>query len=811
MNYTSSLLSKPNNSQSNVNSSHTNKQQEEKINGEVKCCSCGEVLNLHESLEDSDKSKIMEYSLINNSKLSFVQGNIVTMIANSDSPFHVPICNDCHLVLVENLRSKNITLEEQNKGYKECLKKIILSESDENNDEIVGKINLKKLQEKERLLLNELKQLESEEKELEDSIKILEEKESNLICTEKKLINSLKIHHGDMVKFSLKKLSMKLQETFAIEQLNELRKVNMLNKTFYIYVNNKEVGCINDLRLGKLPDQSIPLNEFNAAWGQCVLCLHVLFELLGLKQYPYQLIPMGSQSIIREYNSTGSRDYKLYESSWKIFKTYIDDSISVYVKCLQKFDVEFCQQNNIVSGTIFPYTIRNDRIADEVVNASNEASAIWYSIKTQFQKVTENIFSKNLPILRDKLFEKSQLPFIEFNNRQPIRINALVVDNNFDPDIVFGSQKNKLYKSGFSTSNEQNSENAPSNSLQLTGSRKSSTSELDRHFRHQYDKNDQSSYRNISPFTDSDSVDEYIDEALKSEEFDLNNLSCNDKDLCDDLFSSLDEVERNDFTYQHHPTEENFLTSEFEIIAREMQNNPNDPFSTHFDPYMYDMKMAPKKLDINLNNQNKRKGQSSSESLSLFGNTKINVKRVTKKESSVPVDMPGDMSLRPELAKEKMEQFNKLYSLENETDGSDNNDGKKKAGRVSKDNELLIENNINITPGELRDFTLKQFKTFLDNNNLSEEQKALCRNIRRRGRNKIAAKKVRINRLSKTKKLDDSTFDPLSFSPTLFLNDPEPTPSRYIRKSQSQNVEFEFSDDLLEKSDPLYRIHDIKI
>uniref|UniRef100_A0A0K0E633 BZIP_Maf domain-containing protein n=1 Tax=Strongyloides stercoralis TaxID=6248 RepID=A0A0K0E633_STRER len=439
------------------------------------------------------------------------------------------------------------------------------------------------------------------------------------------------------------------------------------------------------------------------------------------------------------------------------------------------------------------------------------SGSIYFGYNQKYEDVTENIFSKNLPILRDKLFEKSQLPFIEFNNRQPIRINALVVDNNFDPDIVFGSQKNKLYKSGFSTSNEQNSENAPSNSLQLTGSRKSSTSELDRHFRHQYDKNDQSSYRNISPFTDSDSVDEYIDEALKSEEFDLNNLSCNDKDLCDDLFSSLDEVERNDFTYQHHPTEENFLTSEFEIIAREMQNNPNDPFSTHFDPYMYDMKMAPKKLDINLNNQNKRKGQSSSESLSLFGNTKINVKRVTKKESSVPVDMPGDMSLRPELAKEKMEQFNKLYSLENETDGSDNNDGKKKAGRVSKDNELLIENNINITPGELRDFTLKQFKTFLDNNNLSEEQKALCRNIRRRGRNKIAAKKVRINRLSKTKKLDDSTFDPLSFSPTLFLNDPEPTPSRYIRKSQSQNVEFEFSDDLLEKSDPLYRIHDIKI
>ncbi|CEF71537.1 Basic leucine zipper domain, Maf-type and Transcription factor, Skn-1-like, DNA-binding domain-containing protein [Strongyloides ratti] len=420
----------------------------------------------------------------------------------------------------------------------------------------------------------------------------------------------------------------------------------------------------------------------------------------------------------------------------------------------------------------------------------------------------ENIFSKHLPIFKDRFFEKNQLPFVDLINRQPIRINALVVDNNFDPDIVFGSQKNKLYKKDFTTNSGQNLENTPSNSLQLSGSRKSSTSELDKHFKQQFDKRDQSPYGNRSPF--SDSVDEYIDEALNNGEFDLNNLSCSEKDICDSLFSSLDEVERNDYPYQHYPTqEENFLTSEFEIIAREMQNNPTDPLSSHFDPYMYDMKMTPKRLDIP-NSQNKRKGQSTSESVSLFGTTKINVKRVIRKENSVPNDVPGDMSLRPELAQEKIKEFEKFPFVENEVlKGYYKDVRKKSAGRVSKDNELLIESNINITPGELRDFTLKQFKKFLDNNNLSEEQKALCRNIRRRGRNKIAAKKVRSNKLGKNKKSDDSRFDLISITSTSFLTDPEPTPSRYIRKSQPKNVEYEFSDDLLEKSDPLYRIHDI--
>uniref|UniRef100_A0A0N5B1Z0 BZIP_Maf domain-containing protein n=1 Tax=Strongyloides papillosus TaxID=174720 RepID=A0A0N5B1Z0_STREA len=424
-----------------------------------------------------------------------------------------------------------------------------------------------------------------------------------------------------------------------------------------------------------------------------------------------------------------------------------------------------------------------------------------------------NIFSKHLPFLKDKFFLKSQLPFIEINNNQPIRINALVIDNNFDPDVVFGSKKRELYKKGFSTTGDENSQNTPSNSLEISNNRKSPSPDIDINFKHQYDKSDQANFGRKSPFSDTQSLDDYIDEALNNGDFDIDKFACNDKDMCDNLFSSLDEVERNQHqSFDQFPREnEQFLTSEFEIIAREMENDPLDPLSSHFDPYMYDMKMTPKKIDIP-KGYDRRKGQSSSESQSLFGSKKILTNRVVRKESSVPVDIPGDMSLRPELAKGiNYYQYRRPSSTDNELYGNELSNGRKKSGRVSKDKELLIENRISITPSELRDFSLKEFKLFLDNNGLSEEQKILCRNIRRRGRNKIAAKKVRTNRYSRSKNSDDSTSETFSISPTLFLNDPEPTPPRFVKKSQGFTYpDFEFSDDIFENTDPLYEIRDVQ-
>lgn len=350
------------------------------------CCNCKEEIVIHDSIFDNGSLKLVDLASLNNSKLSFTRGNTIQMIAKSDSPSHIPMCKDCHALLVDDLYLKTKALELQNNSYRQCLLRITESEETILKEEMEKEKNFEEIREREKQLIDELNKLEKEEVFLCKEIANLEIKENKVGVESNKLFGQLKNYHREMVNLSIKNLSTKLQDAFAVEQLNDLLKTNLLNKTFFIDVNEKDVGRINSLQLGRLPDNSIPLSEFNAAWGQCVLCLKVLFDVLKLSSHPYQLIPMGCQSIIRETIDSGFKDYRLYESSWGIFKPSIDDGILAYVKCLLVFENEFCSKNDIKQMTIYPFTMKNDKITEEHVESETESSVVWYSMKMQFQK-----------------------------------------------------------------------------------------------------------------------------------------------------------------------------------------------------------------------------------------------------------------------------------------------------------------------------------------------------------------------------------------------------------------------------------------
>uniref|UniRef100_A0A0N5A3V5 BZIP domain-containing protein n=1 Tax=Parastrongyloides trichosuri TaxID=131310 RepID=A0A0N5A3V5_PARTI len=478
---------------------------------------------------------------------------------------------------------------------------------------------------------------------------------------------------------------------------------------------------------------------------------------------------------------------------------------------LDKYYYNLGPQKNILNGVVlcilfYGYVITNERLKNDI-----EESIL--------KSTTSNI-------LKSDIFQNTRLPFITLNNDKPIQINALVVDTNFDPDVVFGSKRNQLYNQGYSSPSSitQNAENEPS----LSNYGKQNKKDLDIQFKQTIDNNKEfSPFEDISsPFSPPASISGYIDDALNGDDFGLEELTCNGKDLCDNLFSSLDEVERNnDFHYEPSNGIENVFSSEFEVIEREMSNNPHDPLSLNFDPYMYDKKMAPKELDI-LNGNKRKYGKSVSES----ENKRHEKKKVTiRKESSVPIEINGDMSLRPEYASETFAQSSRSSSCNFDSDNDESQEGRKKSGRVSRDNELLIENKINISPADLRDFTLREFKSFVKRERLSQSQEALCRSIRRRGklpmiysnnviipgRNKIAAKKVRTNKIDKKRKnyveTTSDTRSVSSFNTIPYFPDPQPTPSRARTESLNfRYTEYEFSDDLLDVARPLYQIHDVE-
>jgi beclin 1 len=68
--------------------------------------------------------------------------------------------------------------------------------------------------------------------------------------------------------------SVRARMQYANETLGVLSRTNVFNLAFPIWERGP-FGTINDLRLGRMPDQPVEWTEINAAWGQVVMLLCV--------------------------------------------------------------------------------------------------------------------------------------------------------------------------------------------------------------------------------------------------------------------------------------------------------------------------------------------------------------------------------------------------------------------------------------------------------------------------------------------------------------------------------------------------------
>jgi beclin 1 len=83
------------------------------------------------------------------------------------------------------------------------------------------------------------------------------------------------------------------------EELFQLKTINIFSDTFIIGITHHGIGTINSLRLGRRPEEAVEWDEINAAWGQCVLLLHILAKKLGFTFSKYRPIPMGARPYIQ--------------------------------------------------------------------------------------------------------------------------------------------------------------------------------------------------------------------------------------------------------------------------------------------------------------------------------------------------------------------------------------------------------------------------------------------------------------------------------------------------------------------------------
>uniref|UniRef100_A0AC35U6Z1 APG6 domain-containing protein n=1 Tax=Rhabditophanes sp. KR3021 TaxID=114890 RepID=A0AC35U6Z1_9BILA len=255
-------------------------------------------------------------------------------------------------------------------------------------DEENGRRLLAELKEKESSLCKQLLELNEEEKSLLNQTEELEKLEQKVKDDYSQNYCSLRDIHSDMTSLTLKEANFNGIISSSRDHLEVLTKTNVLNKTFYINVDEKDIGSINGLRLVRLSNENTTIAESNAAWGQCVLCLHVLFNLNQIKATPYELIPVGAFSTIVYTDDAGVKDVKnLHQNSFAIYRSSsYDTAIGYFLNCLRKFDTEFRTKVKVPNNTIFPNTIYKDKIAEGFVPDVNNQSVIWYSGKISLNK-----------------------------------------------------------------------------------------------------------------------------------------------------------------------------------------------------------------------------------------------------------------------------------------------------------------------------------------------------------------------------------------------------------------------------------------
>lgn len=151
------------------------------------------------------------------------------------------------------------------------------------------------------------------------------------------------------------------QYDHAREQLDRLKKTNVLNDAFHIW-HDGHFGTINGLRLGRLPAQPVEWSEINAAWGQVALLMTVMIQLTGLPLKRYRVVPAGSFSRI-ETDERPPRELPLYsQGSFRLFsENKFDAAMIAFLDCLSQL-TEFIERQD--QHFRLPYRIDGEKIGE---------------------------------------------------------------------------------------------------------------------------------------------------------------------------------------------------------------------------------------------------------------------------------------------------------------------------------------------------------------------------------------------------------------------------------------------------------------
>eukprot|EP01126_Amoeba_proteus_P054913 TRINITY_DN6779_c0_g2_i14.p1 TRINITY_DN6779_c0_g2~~TRINITY_DN6779_c0_g2_i14.p1 ORF type:complete len:351 (+),score=108.04 TRINITY_DN6779_c0_g2_i14:733-1785(+) len=281
-----------------------------------------------------------------------------------------PLCCDCSKIVSNELTKALLDINRDIQNF--CGFSLLEMDSFDGEEEA-----LRKASEECSELRKELSALEEEGRILEQDLEQLREAEENLEYLEKVYWKSYSTFRTELMELKAERTSLDLLLDYGCERLKKTRRSFVLNDTFHVW-HNGHFGTINGCRLGKLPSQPVDSTEINAAWGLTATLLCHLSKMVGLSKFSeHEIIPMGSQTILRKYD--GSDVIELFgENEGSFFRFYwnhkYDRAMVTLLKCTNEIISHIKSKDPSFAP---PYKINDDLINNLSVRLQFNAEEKW--------------------------------------------------------------------------------------------------------------------------------------------------------------------------------------------------------------------------------------------------------------------------------------------------------------------------------------------------------------------------------------------------------------------------------------------------
>ena len=327
-------------------------------------------------------------------------------LLSSVSDVDHPLCTDCPEAVIEAYREEIVEEEEAKHRYKQMSARLEQEVTEYKIQMPELDRELEQLQREEEKLKEKLRNTERKRSEIAAELERQRERERRLKEEEQTYWENFNEYQRQVLQFREEQRSVDYQLQYMTEQLERLKKTNVLNSAFHIW-HNGHFGTINGLRLGRLQTVPVEWSEINAALGQAALLLVTLARNAGATFVRYKVVPYGNQTFVDVIEGKKKSPHlPLYSSAGlRIFAdSKFDLGLVAYLDCLNQLK----QHIEISSGSRFalPYSISKDRIGN---------GKEFYSVKTQFN--TLEGWTKALKFVLTNL--RWALTYISANSMQP--------------------------------------------------------------------------------------------------------------------------------------------------------------------------------------------------------------------------------------------------------------------------------------------------------------------------------------------------------------------------------------------------------